>query len=252
MKRGKDVSRWLVLFCGMLLAGWLSSCQKVELPQEKEGATKPTETGNGSSGATDGKPGSQPDEGNPFPPVPSGMRSVAEILSMYGGMDLGKGYAEKVAGYVVGACDGTVNNALFSIDEILTLNVNSNILIADSKWERDVGRCLPVELKKGSELREDANLVDNTEILGQRIGLLGMVKTYFRVVGMKDVEMHEWIADVPEPEPSPDPGPEEKPDTIPVLPPEPEPKPEPIPDENKDTVVVDDSRPVYVPGGRSA
>ena len=95
-------------------------------------------------------------------------------------------------------------------------------------------------------------MVDNTEIMGQRIGLLGMVKTYFRVVGMKDVEMHEWIADVPEPEPSPDPGPEEKPDTIPVLPPEPEPKPEPIPDENKDTVVVDDSRPVYVPGGRSA
>ena len=92
-----------------------------------------------------------------------------------------------VVGYIVGACDGTMKNALFTIDEIRAAGVNTNLLIADSKDERDASRCMPVELKKGTDVREEANLVDNPEALGRRIGLLGLVKTYFKVVGLKNV-----------------------------------------------------------------
>ena len=62
---------------------------------------------------------------------------------------------------------------------------------------------MPVELKKGTDVRDEANLVDHPEVLGCRIGLLGLVKTYFNVVGLKNVAYHEWLTnggDVEEPE----------------------------------------------------
>ena len=128
-------------------------------------------------------------------------------MSEYEGVDLDTDYEEMVVGYIVGACDRTMKNALFTIDEIRASGVNSNVLIADSKDERDASRCMPIELKKGTDVREEANLVDNPEVLGRRIGLLGLVKTYFKVVGLKNVAYHEWLTnggDVEEPEPEPE------------------------------------------------
>ena len=191
--------------------------------------------------------------------------TVAGILSEYEGVDLDTDYEEMVVGYIVGACDGTMKNALFTIDEIRAAGVNTNLLIADSKDERDASRCMPVELKKGTDVREEANLVDNPEALGRRIGLLGLVKTYFKVVGLKNVAYHEWLTnggDVEEPEPEPEEpeepeGPEEsekpeKPEE-PEEPEEPEPTPDPDPEPGpiqKDTIIID-SQPGHIEGGRS-
>ena len=47
-----------------------------------------------------------------------------------------------------------MKNALFTIDEIRAAGVNSNVLIADSKDERDASHCMPVELKRGTDVRE--------------------------------------------------------------------------------------------------
>ena len=122
---------------------------------------------------------------------------------------------------------------------------------------------MPVELKKGTDVREEANLVDNPEALGRRIGLLGLVKTYFKVVGLKNVAYHEWLTnggDVEEPEPEPEEpeepeGPEES--EKPEKPEEPEEPEEPTPDPDpepgpiqKDTIIID-SQPGHIEGGRS-
>lgn len=69
-------------------------------------------------------------------------------MSEYEGVDLDTDYEEMVVGYIVGACDRTMKNALFTIDEIRASGVNSNVLIADSKDERDASRCMPIELKR--------------------------------------------------------------------------------------------------------
>lgn len=239
------------MLCGLCLVGGFAACQKVDLPSEEgEDTEQPGQTGD--------KPGNEGHE-------PGGADEPEGILSEYEGVDLDTDYEEMVVGYIVGACDGTMKNALFTIDEIRAAGVNTNLLIADSKDERDASRCMPVELKKGTDVREEANLVDNPEALGRRIGLLGLVKTYFKVVGLKNVAYHEWLTnggDVEEPEPEPEEpeepeGPEEsekpeKPEE-PEEPEEPEPTPDPDPEPGpiqKDTIIID-SQPGHIEGGRS-
>lgn len=252
------------MLCGLCLVGGFAACQKVDLPSEEGEDTE-------QSGQTGDKPGNEGHEPGgadeaedevPLPPEYEGAWTVARILSEYEGVDLDTDYEEMVVGYIVGACDRTMKNALFTIDEIRAAGVNSNVLIADSKDERDASRCMPIELKKGTDVREEANLVDNPEVLGRRIGLLGLVKTYFKVVGLKNVAYHEWLTnggDVEEPEPEPEEpeepeGPEEseKPEK-PEEPEEPEPTPDPDPEPGpiqKDTIIID-SQPGHIEGGRS-
>ena len=166
------------MLCGLCLAGGLAACQKLDLPSEEgEDKEQPGQTG--------GKPPSSSEN--------VGGKTVAEILSEYEGVDLDEGYEEKVVGYIVGACKNTIKNALFTADEIRAAGISSNLLIADSKDEKDASRCMPVELKKGSDVRDEANLVDNPQALGRRIGLFGLVEKYFGVVGLRDVEYHEWL-----------------------------------------------------------
>ena len=183
------------MLCGLCLVGGFAACQKVDLPSEEGEDTE-------QSGQTGDKPGNEGHEPGgadeaedevPLPPEYEGAWTVAGILSEYEGVDLDTDYEEMVVGYIVGACDRTMKNALFTIDEIRASGVNSNVLIADSKDERDASRCMPIELKKGTDVREEANLVDNPEVLGRRIGLLGLVKTYFKVVGLKNVAYHGWL-----------------------------------------------------------
>ena len=255
------------MLCGLCLVGGFAACQKVDLPSEEgEDTEQPGQTGD-KPGNEGHEPGGadEPEDEVPLPPEYEGAWTVAGILSEYEGVDLDTDYEEMVVGYIVGACDGTMKNALFTIDEIRAAGVNTNLLIADSKDERDASRCMPVELKKGTDVREEANLVDNPEALGRRIGLLGLVKTYFKVVGLKNVAYHEWLTnggDVEEPGPEPEEpeepeGPEEsekpeKPEE-PEEPEEPEPTPDPDPEPGpiqKDTIIID-SQPGHIEGGRS-
>ncbi len=252
---------------GLYLVGGFATCQKVDLPSEEgEDTEQPGQTGDKPEGGGHGAGGTGgTEEEVPLPPEYEGAWTVTGILSEYEGVDLDEDYEEMVVGYIVGACDRTMKNALFTADEIRAAGVNTNLLIADSKDERDASRCMPVELKKGTDVREEANLVDNPEALGRRIGLLGLVKTYFKVVGLKNVAYHEWLTnggDVEEPEPEPEEpeepeGPEEsekpeKPEE-PEEPEEPEPTPDPDPEPGpiqKDTIIID-SQPGHIEGGRS-
>ena len=205
MGRG-DFFRCILLGCGCWLAGGLASCQKVDLPSEEDAQEQ---TSGGEKPGADA-PGDTSGGGTEFPQESYGQYSVGRILSTYGGVDLeSTDYEEMVVGYIVGVCQRTLKNAFFTADEIAASGVASNVLVADSKYETDASRCLPVELKKGTDLRVEANLIDHPELLGQRIGLYGLVKTYFGTVGLKEVVYFEWLPDGGEEEPTPEPDPEE-------------------------------------------
>ena len=167
---------------GLYLVGGFATCQKVDLPSEEgEDTEQPGQTGDKPEGGGHGAGGTGgTEEEVPLPPEYEGAWTVTGILSEYEGVDLDEDYEEMVVGYIVGACDRTMKNALFTADEIRAAGVSTNLLIADSNDERDASRCMPVELKKGTDVRDEANLVDHPEVLGCRIGLLGLVKTYFR------------------------------------------------------------------------
>ena len=231
---------------GLYLVGGFATCQKVDLPSEEgEDTEQPGQTGDKPEGGGHGAGGTGgTEEEVPLPPEYEGAWTVTGILSEYEGVDLDEDYEEMVVGYIVGACDRTMKNALFTADEIRAAGVSTNLLIADSKDERDASRCMPVELKKGTDVRDEANLVDHPEVLGCRIGLLGLVKTYFNVVGLRNVAYHEWLTnggDVEEPEEPEEPENPGKPE-------EPEdPEPGPV---QKDTIIID-LKPGHIEGGRS-
>ena len=136
------------MLCGLCLVGGFAACQKVDLPSEEgEDTEQPGQTGD-KPGNEGHEPGGadEPEDEVPLPPEYEGAWTVAGILSEYEGVDLDTDYEEMVVGYIVGACDGTMKNALFTIDEIRAAGVNTNLLIADSKDERDASRCMPIEL----------------------------------------------------------------------------------------------------------
>lgn len=65
----------------------------------------------------------------------------------------------------------------------------TNILVAASPSEKDVTKCVPIQLPKA--LRPDLGLKNKADILGEKIKLKGDAATYFNVVGMKNTSEFE-------------------------------------------------------------
>lgn len=113
---------------------------------------------------------------------------IAEALTVSGALllynaDEAKGVS--VCGYIVGSINSTsISGATFSAPFR-----NSNLLLADSPSENDPARCLPVELKTNSTARKMYNLVDNPQMLHQKIILTGSLERYFRVAGLKTAQI---------------------------------------------------------------
>ena len=67
-----------------------------------------------------------------------------------------------------------------------TLNTyNTNILVASAADVNDVAKCVPVQLPSGA-LRTGLNLVENPDMLGQKVLLYGSLETYFGAPGIKN------------------------------------------------------------------
>ena len=61
---------------------------------------------------------------------------------------------------------------------------NTNILIASTAGETDVTKCVPVQLPSGA-LRTGLNLVENPDMLGQKVLIYGSLEAYFGAAGVK-------------------------------------------------------------------
>jgi hypothetical protein len=68
----------------------------------------------------------------------------------------------------------------------LNLDLATNVLIADSKEERNYQNCVIVNLPAGKPLRFDVNLVDHPENLGKWLKVKGTLRTYFGAAGLRD------------------------------------------------------------------
>ena len=99
-----------------------------------------------------------------------------------------------VEAYIVGQVVGVsmTENSEFaapftpSSKEDGTLNTyNTNILIASAAGVTDVAKCVPVQLPSGP-LRSGLNLVENPDMLGQKILIYGSLEKYFGAAGIKN------------------------------------------------------------------
>ena len=87
-----------------------------------------------------------------------------------------------ISGYVVG---GDLSSTSASFEEPFTSR--TNIAIGPKSSTVNRMSCIAVQLQSGS-VRDNLNLVDNPEILGERICLKGdIVASYFGLVGIKNV-----------------------------------------------------------------
>lgn len=109
--------------------------------------------------------------------------SVAEAQAAFANGQTGSVW---VKGYIVGYVDGSVFESGCKFDLTGDNVSQSNILLADSKTETDYTKCIPVQLKNGTDFRSEVNLVDNPRNLGQQLVLKASLEAYFRVAGLKD------------------------------------------------------------------
>lgn len=157
------------MVCLLLLLSLFSvSCTKLELPEEidKDKTDK---------GDTPTSP-SQPDD--------SGAYSIASLQKVEEGESI------LLKGYIVGYVPTTsINKTCFSVTDA----VYTNIVLADSPQEKEPNNCAAIQLKKGSEARDELNLQDNPEMLGKCVLVYGDVATYMGSKGLKNVESYELV-----------------------------------------------------------
>lgn len=93
-----------------------------------------------------------------------------------------------VKAYIVGYVDGQVfaTGAKYTSEGA----VASNLLIADAADEKEVEKCIPVQLPTGA-VRTGLNLKDNPSLIGKQVILYGNLEKYFGVAGMKSVSYAE-------------------------------------------------------------
>lgn len=88
-----------------------------------------------------------------------------------------------VTGYIVGFVQGRkIDNSVFGCG-----NVATNIIIGESPFETMFDRCVPVQLPTSPKyIRSSLNLRDNPSMLGARISIQGDASIYMSAIGLKN------------------------------------------------------------------
>lgn len=133
-------------------------------------------------------------KGNPITPVdpdptPGDESTKENPYTVAQAIALGSSYNK--AGWVKGFIVGYVNGQAYA-DGCVFGNTapegaevsETNILIADSKTETDVNKCMPVQLPKGA-VRDALNLNTNSSNLGKELTINAYITKYFNVPGLK-------------------------------------------------------------------
>ncbi len=114
--------------------------------------------------------------------------TVADLLEFYSPGEKTECWVE---GYIVGWIEGQAYSTGCRFDLSGNNVSQTNLLIAATPTERDITRCVPVQLPSG-EVRKALNLYYNPSNLGKMVALKGGVETYYNVAGLKGVTEYEF------------------------------------------------------------
>ncbi|MDR1809392.1 MAG: DUF6359 domain-containing protein [Prevotella sp.] len=95
-----------------------------------------------------------------------------------------------VEGYIVGAVKNGITSIASAADVLFAapFDSNTNVLIADTQTETDYNKCVVVNLPSGTALRTQVNLSSNAGNLGAKLNVIGNLRTYFGVAGLRDAK----------------------------------------------------------------
>lgn len=96
-----------------------------------------------------------------------------------------------IVGYVMSGGKYSASTVAFSADGC---DINSNLVLADSKDESDHEYCIPVQLPKGT-CRNELNLMANPANLGRYVELTGTLDNYFNIPGLRNVSSYRFLAE---------------------------------------------------------
>ena len=148
------------------------------------------------------------DSETPEPPKPTGNDgskekplTVAEGISKQGTAD-----TLWVKGYIIGAVKTGVTSVQGADDIQFAppFTSTTNILIADSKTEKDHSKCLIINLPSGKPLRSQVNLQDNPTNIGKELLVKGKLRTYFGLPGSRDNQGSDFELEGSGTNPNPD------------------------------------------------
>lgn len=110
--------------------------------------------------------------------------TVAEAMAAF--ID-GQQIPAVVTGYIVGSVDGMTITEDANFSNVAVQK--TNLLIADDAEEKDINKCMPVQLPSG-KVRDALNLVDNAVNYKKQVKLTGSIEKYFGVAGLKSVSAY--------------------------------------------------------------
>ena len=93
-----------------------------------------------------------------------------------------------VKGYIVGCATSTGGYA-YTFE--YPFQSRTSILIADDKYENDKSNVAAIQLKNGSEIREELNLADNPDNHKRTVAVYGYKTKYLKLTGMKEILDYE-------------------------------------------------------------
>lgn len=93
-----------------------------------------------------------------------------------------------VKGYIVGCATSTGGYKYFFDSPFES---NTSILIADDKNEKSKSNVIAIQLKNGSKIRRDLNLVDNPGNIQRLVAIYGYQTKYMKMTGMKEILSYE-------------------------------------------------------------
>lgn len=158
-----------IVLCVWIVPFLFWSCERVDFSEDKKKETDTTEIKTPESDSTH-------------------AYSIAEAQELYEQI-IGDTII-RVAGYIVGVSGQfSLINSVFDSP----FPLSSNILLADSPYERNYVRCMPIRLKNGTNERSELNLVDHPENLGKALLVEGCIEEYYRVPGIKNLSDWSWI-----------------------------------------------------------
>lgn len=93
-----------------------------------------------------------------------------------------------VQGYIVGAVINGTSSVSSNSDVIWSGSFDSatNVVIADDPSCHEISQCVFVNLPANKPLRTEVNLKDHPENLGKKLMVLGKLRTYFGLAGLRD------------------------------------------------------------------
>ena len=93
-----------------------------------------------------------------------------------------------VKGYIVGCATSTGGYKYFFDSPYES---STSILIADDKNEKSKSNVIAIQLKNGSKIRRDLNLVDNPGNIQRLVAIYGYQTKYMKMTGMKEILSYE-------------------------------------------------------------